>query len=40
VIQRNIKSFSHEGSGRLPTVKEELAISHGQIDDDEDIEIK
>ncbi len=33
-------SFSNEGSGRLPTVKEELAVSHGQIDDDEDIEIK
>lgn len=34
-------SFSNTGSGRLPTVKEELAVSQGQIDDeDEDIEIK
>jgi hypothetical protein len=33
-------SFSNEGSGRLPAIKEELAVSHGQIDDDEDIEIK
>lgn len=34
-------SFSNAGSGRLPTVKEELAVSQGQIDDeDEDIEIK
>lgn len=28
-------SFSNEGSGRLPTVKEELAVSRGNIDDDE-----
>ena len=27
-------SFSNEGSGRLPTVKEELAVSQGQIDED------
>ena len=27
-------SFSNGGSGRLPTVKEELAVSQGQIDDD------
>ena len=35
-------SYSGEGSGRLPIVKEELAVSHGEIDgeDDEDIEIK
>ena len=27
-------SFSNGGSGRLPTVKEELAVSQGQIDED------